>query len=169
MSPRTAPAQKPGKSKQDYATPRPFLDAVERRFGPIRFDLAAHDRNRVVTAYYGPGSPHGEDSLAQDWAQHGGVLWINPPFDDIAPWAKKCREEGVRGARPVLLVPAAVGSNWFAREIHQHALVLALRPRLSFDGENPYPKDLMIAAWGPWVAPGFATWRWDHPTEVAAP
>lgn len=162
------PAQKPGKSKQDYSTPRPFLDAIDRRFGPIRWDLAAHRGNHVVPDYYGPGSPHADDSLTQDWSRHGGVLWINPPFDDIAPWAKKCREEGARGARPILLVPAAVGSNWFAQNVHHHALVLALRPRLCFDGKDPYPKDLMACAYGPWIAPGFATWWWNHPTLVAA-
>jgi len=96
---RVTPKQKPGKSKQDYSTPRPFLDAVERRFGPIRWDLAAHSRNHVVADYYGPGSPHGEDSFKQDWAKHSGVLWLNCEYSDIAPWASKCREDGARGAR----------------------------------------------------------------------
>ncbi len=163
------PEQKPGRSKQDYSTPRPFLDAVERRFGPIRIDLAAHERNHVVPAYFGKGSALGEDSFAQDWAKHAGVLWLNPEFDNIDPWAAKCREDGRRGARPLLLVPASIGSNWFVRQVHHHALVLAIRPRLSFDGVNPYPKDLILAAYGPWIAPGFTTWNWSHPTETCAP
>jgi phage N-6-adenine-methyltransferase len=154
------PAQKPGKSRQDFATPRPFLDAVEKRFGPIRVDLAAHQDNHVVERWFGPGSAD-VDAFAMDWAALAGVLWLNPPFADIEPWAKKAREDGERGARVTMLVPAAVGSNWFARHVHHNALVLAIRPRLVFDGVNSYPKDLMLCAWGPWVAPGFDVWRWD--------
>jgi phage N-6-adenine-methyltransferase len=158
---RVMPQQKPGKSVQDFATPREFIAAVERRFGPIRWDLAAHAGNFVVPNYYGPGSPHGEDALAQDWARHGGVLWLNPPFARIDPWAEKAAAEGAKGARVVMLMPAAVGSNWFADHIHHKALVLAIRPRLSFDGQNPYPKDLICACYGPWIAPGFDCWRWN--------
>jgi len=160
VSGRKMPAQKPGRSKQDYATPRPFLDAVERRFGPIRWDLAAHAGNPVVPDYYGPGSKRGEDSFAQAWSLQGGVLWLNPPFSDIAPWAEKAADEGSRGARVVMLVPAAVGSNWFAEHVHHRALVLAIRPRLCFDGVDPYPKDLILVCHGPWIAPGFDCWRW---------
>lgn len=39
------PAQKPGKSKQDYGTPKDFIDAVAARFGPLVVDLAAHAGN----------------------------------------------------------------------------------------------------------------------------
>jgi phage N-6-adenine-methyltransferase len=161
MSPRAMPAQQPGNSKQDYATPREFLDAVERRFGPIRFDLAAHHGNHVVENYYGPGSPKGEDSFKQNWSLLGGVLWLNPEFADIAPWAEKCKTDGAAGARVKMLVPASVGSDWFREHVHHRALVLALSPRLTFVGEtDPYPKDLMLCAFGPWIAPGFDCWRW---------
>ena len=47
------PAQKPGSSKQDYSTPRAFLDAVEKRFGRIKWDLAAHERNHVCDLWLG--------------------------------------------------------------------------------------------------------------------
>jgi len=161
MSVATMPAQKPGRSKQDYATPRPFLDAVERRFGPIRLDLAAHQDNHVCPDWLGPGSTK-PDAFKVRWSNYPGVLWLNPPFEDIAPWAEMAAAEGSNGARVVMLVPAAVGSNWFADHVHHKALVLAIRPRLSFDGVNPYPKDLMLACYGPWVAPGFDCWRWDR-------
>lgn len=41
-------------SKQDYSTPRRFLDAVEKRFGTIVFDLAAHAGNHIVPRYFAP-------------------------------------------------------------------------------------------------------------------
>lgn len=39
------PIQKPGRSKQDYGTPWEFIRAVERRWGKLHVDLAAHSEN----------------------------------------------------------------------------------------------------------------------------
>lgn len=41
-------------SKQDYQTPADFKAAVEGRFGPIVFDLAAHAGNALCSEYYAP-------------------------------------------------------------------------------------------------------------------
>jgi len=41
-------------SKQDYGTPRDFLDAVEKRFGAIGMDLAAHAANHKFPRYFAP-------------------------------------------------------------------------------------------------------------------
>lgn len=41
-------------SKQDYATPDDFIKAVESRFGPIQFDLAAHASNKKHERYLAP-------------------------------------------------------------------------------------------------------------------
>lgn len=41
-------------SKQDFGTPKVFLDAVEKRFGPIAIDLAAHSGNKVASRYFAP-------------------------------------------------------------------------------------------------------------------
>lgn len=41
-------------SKQDYATPDDFIRAVEARFGPIQFDLAAHSGNKKHRRYLAP-------------------------------------------------------------------------------------------------------------------
>lgn len=164
------PAQNPGTSEQAVGTPRPFLDAVERRFGPIRWDLAANAENHVVADWYGPGSPHATDALVMPWWKHGGVLWLNPEFGNIPPFAQKCDEDGRRGARVKMLVPAAVSTEWWFKFVHNRALVLFLRPRIQFIGHDQgFPKDLALCCYGPWVAPGYHTWRWDHETEVAAP
>lgn len=155
--PRKMPAQKRGESRQDYGTPPELKAALERRFGPLAFDLAATAENTLV-----PGAYFDEwrNSLVQDWARIGGTLFLNPPFAQIMPWAKKCRAEAEQGARILMLVPAAVGSVWFATHVHRHALVLALVGRITFVGETqPYPKDCMIAAYG-WGV-GFDCWRWD--------
>jgi phage N-6-adenine-methyltransferase len=157
---RSMPTQKPGRSEQVVGTPRDLLDAVERRFGPIRLDLAANDENKVCEKYLGPGSAYGEDSLQVPWHQQGGHLWLNPPFADIDPWAAKCAEESKLGARISFLVPYTV-ADWFRTHVYGKALVLGLSPRVTFRGHaTPYPKDLQLIAWGPYVAPGWDVWRW---------
>lgn len=106
-------------------------------------------------------NPVAFDSLKQSWADissSSGLLWLNPEFADITPWAKKCADEGAKGARIAFLVPASVGSNWYADYVHDKALVLFIRPRLSFDGKAPYPKDCLAALYG--FPPDFETWDW---------
>lgn len=160
-----APTQKPHRSKQDYATPPEFLAAVTRRFGPLTWDLAATADNSVARShYFGPGSRHGEDALAVSWAnvsERGGWLWLNPPFADIDPWARKCVEEMLAGrARILLLTPASVGSRWFARHVQPHAHVIGLSPRITFVGEAAgYPKDLSLSVFAHGLT-GFSTWQW---------
>lgn len=176
-----------GKSRQDYGTPLDFMAAVVDRFGPIAFDLAAHEGNHKADRWYGRGG-EAEDSLAQDWTKLDGNLWLNCEYDDIEPWARKCAESrGFRWEkrRIFLLVPASVGSLWFADYVHEQALVLGLVGRLTFVNtgvrqpmsqlglgidvapasgetdevcEDPYPKDLVLACYG--EAPGFDCWRW---------
>lgn len=158
---RSMPAQKPGRSEQVVCTPRDFLEAVAKRFGPIRVDLAATAENRVAPIHFGPGSEHGEDSLKVHWHHFGGNLFCNPPFGRIDPWVEKATAEAKYHARVLMLLPASVGSDWFAEHVFGKALVLALRPRITFVNHSaPYPKDTVLVAWGPYVAPGFDLWRW---------
>ena len=146
-----------GKSKQDYGTPPEFLEAVRLRFGPISFDLAATIENSVCGEwFYGPT----QDSLAQDWALHDGLLWLNPPFANIAPWAEKSAACRHRRGWLLLLTPASIGTDWFAEHVKDNAIVLGLSPRLTFVGTtDPYPKDLMLSCFGFGMS-GFDTWRW---------
>jgi phage N-6-adenine-methyltransferase len=161
MSVRKMPEQKPGRSKQDYKTPREFLDAVEARWGKLTFDLAANASNSVTGSRYWNTY---QDSLSakRNW-QHknlGPNLWLNPPFGKITPWAKKCSE--TVGKKIFFLVPASVGSNWYKDFCHDVASVYYLSPRLSFDGKAPFPKDIMLAVYGTFVGRHIC-WRWDSP------
>jgi phage N-6-adenine-methyltransferase len=159
------PPQKRGQSKQDYATPSNFIKAVEARFGKLELDLAAHQDNHVTPRYYGPGGIY-PDSLAVDWPTTGN-LWLNPPFDNITPWVKKCYANTERSSSRAyihLLVPASVGANWFADYVHEKAYVLALQGRLHFDRLHPkwgYPKDCILAVYGPGYRPAFTVWNWE--------
>jgi DNA N-6-adenine-methyltransferase (Dam) len=173
---RKMPAQKPGRSRQDYATPKIFIDAVKAHFGIKRFDfdLAAVRANAVdnlgpADLYLGPDHSNVmcRDALLFDWSRTPkGNLWLNPPFAHIAPWAAKCntaRRWVMRGGivtrrRIFLLVPAAVGANWWRDSVHNKARVVFLNGRIYFDGVSPYPKDCALCVYGD--KPGYEIWSW---------
>lgn len=163
------PAQRPNQSEQSVCTPPEFLRAVRRRFGIKAFaiDLAASADNAVAPLYY----TEADDALKQPWRTSGRELgWLNPPFGDLAPWAEKAWRESRLGARFVMLVPAAVGANWWRDWIHGKPFVLFLNGRLTFVGhKQPYPKDCALMVYGPDVAPGYDVWTWPLPKKHATP
>lgn len=144
-----------GNSKQDYCTPKDFLYAVETRFGRIKFDLAADQKNHVAPFFFSET----DNALEYSWHELGGLLFLNPPFGNIEPWAQKCHEESLNGAHILFLTPASVGSEWFANYVDDKAHVLFLRPRLSFDGINSYPKDCILSFYCRSCS-GYETWKW---------
>lgn len=166
---RTMPLQRPGQSKQDYGTPQELLAPIKRRWGNLTWDLAAHDdgSNAKAEHWIGPS----RDSLNVPWYALGGLLWLNPPFENIEPWILKCAAESKRGAKIIQLVPASIGAEWFRRYAYGEAQVVGLSPRIKFEGchvlfpkSHPragerkcepecmgcatYPKDCMLLLWG---------------------
>lgn len=144
-----------GTSNQDYQTPKDFMAAVKRRFEWLSVDLAASPFNTQCVQFLSES----HNSLTWDWSKLEGLLWLNPPFDNIAPWAEKCAKEAKLGAKILFLTPASVGSVWFAEHVFAKAMVFALRPRLCFDGKNPYPKDCILSCYGI-MGIGFDLWKW---------
>lgn len=165
-----SPAQKPGKSKQDYETPMEFINAVVRRFGPFAVDLAASEANKKAPTFFGEA----DNSLSCPWAgllieAIGFVGWLNPPFGNLDQWAAKCAGESkLLHPRAVItmLCPASVGTNWWAEHVDGSAAeVLLLRPRLSFvDTTAPYPKDLALVVYRGETEGGtmYRPWRWGR-------
>lgn len=153
------PIQKPGKSKQDYGTPRELIAAVEKRFGPLVCDLAASADNAKAPLFI----TKEQNTLIQPWAEQypSGNLWLNPEFADLEPYVEKCWVESQRRHGLIhLLVPASIGANWFAKHVVHKSMVLGLSPRITFEGcDQPYPKDVMMAVYG-YGFSGFGTWRW---------
>jgi phage N-6-adenine-methyltransferase len=187
------PAQQPGTSKQNYQTPVRFVDAVKRRFGIAEFavDFAADHVNALSDTYFDEHT----DALSvdgwADWCRYNRLPtlpkdqpwgWLNPPFSKIGPWAAKCRETALSGGQVLLLVPAAVGSNWYRDHVDGKARVLFLNGRLCFIDDwaetvdpasfkkygewrnysSPplYPKDCMLCVYSPVVTPGTEVWTW---------
>ncbi len=170
----TEPAQKPGRSKQDYATPLSYLDAIARQFGPIDLDLACRPDNMVAPL----GITEELDALAQDWADpmywskdgnvvesgaHIRVAFCNPPFANIRPWAAKVESCRWLPRWTIMLVPASMGSKWWADHVLNKTMAYGI-PRLAFLGEGGkseglYPKDLATICAGFGVS-GFGYWDW---------
>lgn len=142
--------------RQAYETPEELLAAVERRFGLLTCDLACSVANAKAPDAF--AHEHG-NSLEGAWPIEG-VLWLNPPFADIEPWARKAAAwRGEYGARLLMLTPASIGSAWFRDHVHGHALVLALAPRIRFVGTRGTDmRDYILSVYGD--AAGFDCWKW---------
>lgn len=156
-----ATVQKPGRSKQDFGTPDEFIAAVERRFGQIGFDLAASQENARAPVFFDEAA----DSLKQSWSfEHlfrAKVVWLNPPFGDIRPWAAKLDAECRFLSRwTLMLVPASMGSKWWADHVLNKCCAFGIT-RMTFKGaDSMYPKDLALLAYGYGVTgTGFWAWR----------
>jgi len=157
----TEPVQKPGRSKQNYETPWPFVEIVKRRLGIDEFDidLAADETNTKAPVWLTAQ----EDALSLDvpWRAEGWC-WLNPPFANIGAWARKCAEAAADlDTRIAFLVPASVGSNWYRDYVHKaHARALFLNGRITFVGEqDPFPKDLMLVLYQ-YGNQGNDVWSW---------
>lgn len=154
----TMPAQKPGRSFQNYQTDPRLIAAVVRRFGPLVLDLAASADNTQAPLYFDEEF----DSLKQNWQDPdlpAGNRWLNPPFGDIGRWAAKCVESAGSPNRIIFHVPASVGANWYRDFVHRWAAVLFLNGRVTYVGQTqPFPKDCLIAVYGD--APGCDVWSW---------
>jgi len=134
-----------GRSRQAVRTPPEFLAAVEAKFGRLTFDLAATEKNAVCKRFF----TKRQDALTRRWPV--GLNWLNPPFDNIAPWVAKCAEESRRpGVQILVLVPASIGSNWYRDHVEGKAAVIPVgNPRLKFVGHpDGFPKDLMLICYG---------------------
>jgi phage N-6-adenine-methyltransferase len=157
-------------SSQVHGTPRVLHVAVEGRFGPVVMDLAATRRNAIVPDFVS----RRQNSLKQDWTKllKGGLGYLNPPFDPMAPWVDKCIEEAKKGARFVVLSQASVDSNWFWK-LFPHCAVYALTPRIKFVGNKTgFPKPLILSAFNcvgqgvaEWEVGHLARWHWIRDTQ----
>lgn len=140
--------------------------AVTRKFGNPAWDLAATAKNTKAERYFTPE----QDSLKQDWRLCTGVLWLNPPYGNIEPWARKCALELSFGHEKLLLVPASVGSNWFWKWVWPYAVVHSVG-RMAFDNcfnkdgdlvTTPYPKDLILAHYNWQHNRRLTRWQWKE-------
>jgi len=158
------PRQKPSKSRQDYQTPPEVLAAVRSllRIDGFALDAAASPENAVAPRYYTAE----QDGKAHPWTRDGWT-WLNPPFGDMNAWVKKAFLESIQGKSSAVLVPAAVGSNWWRDWVDGRACVYFLNGRVTFVGcDAPFPKDCALLVYAPSYVPEYRVWRWRK--QIAA-
>lgn len=105
----------------NWQTPRPLFDHYDRLFG-FTLDAAASVSNHL-TDYYcvspddwdfiqAEGTIYdgivGYNGLAYDWT--GERVWVNPPYSDPGPWARKA---AVSDALTVALLPVDPSTQWW--------------------------------------------------------
>lgn len=159
------PLQKPGKSRQDYQTPKELVDAVCKRLNINHFtiDLAASDHNTQCDFFFTEEDDALSSVRAWDYGNEPSVrgwAWLNPPYSNIEDWVCKASKEAKR-AQIVMLVPSSVGSNWWRDWVEPYAYVVHLNGRLTFVGETtPYPKDCSLLLYTPFRFRGTEVWDW---------
>lgn len=86
-----------------WATPPDWFAEIDRRFN-FSLDVCALPWSAKCGSYYTPEI----DGLRQDWRADakGGAAWCNPPFSDIAPWARAAYDFSLRGLTTVCILPA---------------------------------------------------------------
>jgi phage N-6-adenine-methyltransferase len=151
------------KAKQSIATPWAFIRALERRFGMrVDFDLAASAENAKAERFW--SADDNALSGACRWdrleAEHGAarLAYVNPPYANIKPWARKLADCRWLTRWTVMLVPSSFATDWFL-ELRGKVLIDAI-PRIQFEGATHlYPKDLCIIVAGFGVT-GEGYWDW---------
>lgn len=164
-----------GKVSDLYQTPPWLVDRLNGEFG-FELDLAADSNNSIAPAHFSGPCIKGDPQFAclcglcatPHFADYS--IFCNPPYSDVMPWVKRCRELGGDHAAPhvvVLLLHLDPTTEWF-RELldgstgHRPAELRIPKRRVSFvhpegcpcracsrktTGSNP--RASLIAVWAP--------------------
>jgi len=123
----------------EWATPQPLFDELDRIFGGFTLDPCATPDNAKCPRFF----TRAEDGLAQSW---GGKVFMNPPYGrEIGKWVKKAWEESQSGALVVCLLPARVDTRWWHEYAHK-GYVHFLQGRLRFGAARncaPFPSAIV--------------------------
>lgn len=92
---------RPARKGDACETPWPLYRALDREFA-FTVDAAARAHNTKAARFF-------PDGLAASW--EGERVFCNPPWSDIAPWARKAAERAADVA--VLLVPVRTDRPWW--------------------------------------------------------
>jgi phage N-6-adenine-methyltransferase len=123
----------------EWETPRPLFEELDRIFGGFTLDPCATSNNAKCPHFF----TRLDDGLTQPWT---GKVFMNPPYGRvIGKWVKKAWEESLTGTLVVCLLPARVDTRWwhdYARKGH----VYFLQGRLRFGSARnsaPFPSAIV--------------------------
>jgi len=168
-----------GTGRDDWQTPVPLLNAIERRTGlRLVLDTACEAATAIGGVRASCATDRGCDGLTADWAvsidctrtaspSNTDAAWCNPPYSQLRAWLRKCAAEGVR-VPVVALIPARTDTAaWHDSVMPSAHLVLLLRGRVRFVGADagaPFPSAVVV--WLPGHRGGPRVEAWDWRAEV---
>lgn len=136
---------------QSWNTPQNVIDAIVRVLGRIGLDPCSNE-NSIVPARHEWRPERDGDSLGKIWTGRG-LVFVNPPYKNVAEWMTKCGEQRAIGAELVALIPARTETEWWGEAIESGALPGYWRGRIAFlrggarkKVSAPFPSALLY--WG---------------------
>ena len=94
------------------------------------------------------------DGLAQAWGGYGCRIFVNPPYGKARePWVDRCVEAAAKGARVVLLIPAATDTRTFQKAFAASTSTVFVKGRVKFGVLRPNRRQ--VAASHPSALIGF--------------
>ena len=123
----------------EWATPQWLFDALNKEFGFTLDPCATNDSTKCDKHY-----TMRENGLLKDWS--GEVVFMNPPYSDVAAWMRKAYGSAQDGSTVVCLIPSRTDTGWW----HDYAMkgeVRLLRGRLKFgEAKNnaPFPSAIVV-------------------------
>ncbi len=152
---------------QTWNTPECVLERL-RELGPIALDPCSNDSS-IVGAREEWRIERGEDGLARPW-HDVGLVYVNPPYDDLERWAAKMAREAARNVEIVACIPARTETVAFQKHILPTCTAIAFwKGRIKFgagraataqaslfgaaetpleEGENTAPFPSALPYWG---------------------
>jgi len=78
--------------------------------GPIYLDPCGAPSNptKAEINWFPP-----KDGLEEHWPRDGSLIFVNPPYADIAKWAERISIEASEGAEIILLCVPRTDTGWF--------------------------------------------------------
>lgn len=101
--------------RSKWRTPELIYQWLDLHYGPFEIDLAACEKSTKCDLYF----CEEENSLEQDWNQFER-MFLNPPYDDIMPWAKKSGDLENDRSIVCVVVPDDNSTAWY-RKLVDHA------------------------------------------------
>jgi hypothetical protein len=139
-------------STDNWNTPKWLADAL----GPFDLDPCSNATSHIQSRHRcvlgaSPFDVLSGDGLECEWRTAGGnSVFVNPPYSNPLPWAKKLRDHDGPWCALVKLDPT---TKWWATLMEAMPTVAPFRKRLKFEGEQSmtanFPSVLVWSAWRP--------------------
>lgn len=154
--------QNKNESRQIVGTDPRLIEAIEYRWGSLEMDLATVPELAKAPLFITPE----QDSLNYNTEWPLDILnYVNPPFNNIEPFARKAA--GYRRAygdrfRLLFLLPASIGTRYYAEQCYPYASTIPLIGRPMFQGyESKAGNDHMILDYAGEAGTMQEPWDWE--------